>query len=277
LIFETIYLNKSRHFIKKFQWIYQILAWGLPLISVICLLAGQTIGSLNGFIPYCIADVGNDWWAWSLFWAPLGLTLIAGSILILISIVRLAQIRFKINGLSSNGQTVEQLVRLLMLIVGYWLVWVYLWGYRIYTHVISSDLTAAIKNQAQCNANAEPNCPLTTQLNAGSWFILLIDISCDGSILMAFLCSTEVLKFWTQVHKIMYNKPFVEGLYQVRDLVTGKYEGTGATSSGDSSRSAGYISNHNSSRMSRNTRHTDSVSRQDDNNENDVQEGEEDL
>jgi len=80
----------------------------------------------------------------------------------------------------------------------------------------------------------------------------------------------EVLKFWTQVHKIMYNKPFVEGLYQVRDLVTGKYEGTGATSSEDSSRSAG-------SRMSRNTRHTDSISRQGDNNENDVQEGEKDL
>jgi hypothetical protein len=92
LIFGTICLNKYIHFIKRFQWINHIIAWGLPLISVICLLAGQTIGSQNGTLPYCFADIGNEWWAWSLFWIPIGLTLLVGTILILISVVRLAQV-----------------------------------------------------------------------------------------------------------------------------------------------------------------------------------------
>jgi len=37
-------------------------------------------------------------------------------------------------------------------------------------------------------------------------------------------------------------KKLTEAVDPTKDLVTGKYEGTGATSSGDSSRSAGYLS-----------------------------------
>jgi hypothetical protein len=100
--------------------------------------------------------------------------------------------------------------------MAYWLALTYPWGYRIYTCVIQSDLSVTVQNQAQCNALKEPYCPLTTQLNTGSWFITLIDFSSGGYIIMVCLCSSEVFKFWTKVYNMMYNKPFAEGLYQVR-------------------------------------------------------------
>jgi hypothetical protein len=57
---------------------------------------------------------------------------------------------------------------------------------------------------------------LDTRINIGSWYLMLIDLSCHGFVLFGCLCSTETIRFWVQIHKIMYTKPFRDALAEVK-------------------------------------------------------------
>jgi len=118
-------------------------------------------------------------------------------------------------------------MRLLLIIAAYWIVVVYPWLWNTYITIIQNDLQEATHAQTMCNAingNHPSECPLTTEVNTGSWILINLDLGCQCMVVSVCLCSSEILKFWWEVHRIMYNKPFLQGLYEVRDLVTGKRE-----------------------------------------------------
>jgi hypothetical protein len=41
-----------------------------------------------------------------------------------------------------KGQTIEQVIRLLLLIVAYWLILTYPWAFRIYTRAVEGSLSS---------------------------------------------------------------------------------------------------------------------------------------
>ncbi|ELR18066.1 Frizzled/Smoothened family membrane region protein [Acanthamoeba castellanii str. Neff] len=205
--------------IRRFHLFFHIVAWGLPTIAVIICLAGTTFGALPA-IPYCFV-AGNEWWAWTVFYFPIGITLIVGSILMVAAVGRMIKIRFRIRRGTTTGQTIEQVVRLLLLIVAYWLILTYPWAFRIYTRVIEDDIADAVEAQIRCSVATGQECGLDTRINIGSWYLMLIDLSCHGFVLFGCLCSTETIRFWVQIHKIMYTKPFRDAIAEVKDMISG--------------------------------------------------------
>jgi hypothetical protein len=163
-------------------------------------------------------------------------------------------------------------VRLLLLIVAYWLILTYPWAFRIYTRVIEGfrfrfrfrsffvaffnsylsrdrpdGIADAVEAQIRCSVATGQewyrslfmlpsvqlqidtdrrvsvvSCRvylfsgLDTRINIGSWYLMLIDLSCHGFVLFGCLCSTETIRFWVQIHKIMYTKPFRDAIAEVK-------------------------------------------------------------
>jgi hypothetical protein len=49
-----------------------------------------------------------------------------------------------------KGQTIEQVIRLLLLIVAYWLILTYPWAFRIYTRAIEGSLSLSLSLSVLC-------------------------------------------------------------------------------------------------------------------------------
>ncbi len=127
-----------------------------------------------------------------------------------VSIAVVVRARFNLKGQSSIKM--EQIIRLLSFVVGYWSVFAYLIAFRGYveetrttpsqhhtTHtktlhgwhgpcVIGDPLTDAIQEQIECSALSGGECELTYNINYGVWFIELVALGSHGIIV--FMCLT---------------------------------------------------------------------------------------
>jgi len=207
-----VYLRRSVHVIRKWHIPYHFLAWGFPLCAVITGLGGTAYGAVSG-IPWCFLR-DSEWWSWGLFYIPVAVMLILGTVAMTFSVYRFIRVRFRFLGRS--GESVEQVVRLLLLLLVYWMVLLYPWGFRIYSRVIQDDLAAAFEQQILCSASTGTECELPTRLNIGSWYLVQIAFGAGGYAMFICCCSSEVIRLWWTFNKLLYTRPLRDALEEIK-------------------------------------------------------------
>ncbi|ELR23361.1 uncharacterized protein ACA1_069450 [Acanthamoeba castellanii str. Neff] len=130
-------------------------------------------------------------WDWGLFYAPICLNLAIGTTLMVISIIKVLRVRFHIK---------EQVLRLVILIAVYWLIFVYLIFYRVYIEVVLDDVKAAIGDQIVCSAVTGQECSTEKEINKGAWYLQALTLSGQGVIIFCCLgMSKDTFTFWQRL------------------------------------------------------------------------------
>lgn len=157
-----------------------IVSWGIPVILVtIALGAQQFEARAAGHNCFVVSP-----WDWGLFYAPICLNLAIGTTLMVISIIKVLRVRFHIK---------EQVLRLVILIAVYWLIFVYLIFYRVYIEVVLDDVKAAIGDQIVCSAVTGQECSTEKEINKGAWYLQALTLSGQGVIIFCCLGMSKVL------------------------------------------------------------------------------------
>ncbi|ELR23350.1 uncharacterized protein ACA1_069340 [Acanthamoeba castellanii str. Neff] len=217
-VFDMVYLRRSVHLIRKWHIPYHFIAWGLPFCAVIAGFAGTAYGAVPG-IPWCFLR-DSEWWSWGLFYFPVAIFLIIGTIAMTFSVYRFIKVaismsvRFRFLGRS--GESIEQVVRLLLLLLVYWMVLIYPWGFRIYSRVIEDDIADAFEKQIRCSAATGTQCELEERLNIGAWYLVQIAFGAGGFAMFMCCCSSEVLRLWWNINKIIFTHSFRDSLVEIR-------------------------------------------------------------
>jgi hypothetical protein len=215
-MFEILVLHLTKETTEKVYYVFHAICWGLPLIPVIIVLCAQQFGSQDP-LPTCFI-VGNQWWAWTLYYIPVGITLILGTILILISTARVLKTRLK----DQRRRMQEHIIRLLLLVFLYWLILLYPWIFRIYTEVITNDLETALEEQVQCSLLTGEDCPLSERLNYGLWLLYIFDVTGHGCIIFLFFGTSRApFYFWWSLIKSWRNPMAVMGNRKMSSLKFG--------------------------------------------------------
>ncbi len=141
-----------------------------------------------------------------------------------VSIAVVVRARFNLKGQSSIKM--EQIIRLLSFVVGYWSVFAYLIAFRGYVEetrttpsqhhtlttyiktlhgwygpcVIGDPLTDAIQEQIECSALSGGECELTYNINYGVWFIELVTLGSHGIIVFMCLTFSKVSSSYSILH-----------------------------------------------------------------------------
>jgi hypothetical protein len=175
-------------------------------------LAAQKFESLSGS-PNCF--IAHPW-DWGLFYGPgvallLVLTLLrvwltlqarsvafnwlVGSPLMLAVIIKVWRVRKRLQEEKGTGVSIEHFVRLVLLVLVFWLISLFFVCHRIYSEVVSvrtvlnslteglsisvsderlqDDIEQAVADQIACSAASGEACPLTKRFNDGSWYGVL--------------------------------------------------------------------------------------------------------
>lgn len=246
-VFELIVLERSTNFIKRFHLFYHIVAWGFPLIGVVILLASKNIGALTG-VPSCFMATDHEAYGWVLFYGPLATCLIIGSILMTLSVIKFARIRFRFSGHTKDK--IEQLVRMILLVMAYFLILAYPLAFRIYQRVIQDDLIDALEEQVTCSATTATECGLTYRLNYGSLLLEVMDVSCYGIIIFITMCSSDMLIWWYYLLKAWATQSPRDALDISKDMImgSGKWgESKNSTMSGATTKSSKNTNSHSQS------------------------------
>ncbi|ELR16747.1 uncharacterized protein ACA1_019990 [Acanthamoeba castellanii str. Neff] len=187
-VFEMVYLRRSVQLIRQWHLPYHFIAWGLPFCAVIAAFAGTAYGAVPG-IPWCFVR-GSEWWSWGLFYIPVAIFLIIGTFAMTYSVYRFIKVRFRF--LNRSGESIEQVVRLLLLLLVYWMVLIYPWCFRIYTLVIQDKMQRSHRD--------------TMHIMFGA----------GGLAMCVCCCSSEVLRLWLNIIKILFTHSFRDSLEEIR-------------------------------------------------------------
>jgi len=168
-----------------------VVGWGLPAIFVVIALGAQQfdgqVGSHNCFV--------SRPWDWGIFYAPVFVNLGIGTTLMTTVIVKVLRVRAHLKAQSSIS--LEQVVRLSLLILGYWLVYAYLICYRIYLEAAKGDIQDSVADQITCSAETGDECPLAVGVNKGAWYLEAFAVGGQGIIIFCCLgLSKENFLFW---------------------------------------------------------------------------------
>jgi len=237
VVFEAVVREQAAPgYLKRLHLYYHFIAWGLPLIGVVILFATENFGSLE-LSPSCFFTdpTQNGDYGWCLFYAPLCAGLIFGTILMSASIIKFVRIRFRFSG-HLKGK-IEQLLHMIMLVVMLYLELLYPIGFRIYTEVVSDQISTALDNQVECGAKGNPDCPLSDSLNYGAALLNMLNISCYGLVLFISVFSSDMYVWWRDLIYSWFTMPWKKAITITQDMIfgSGKSASLSATASGTDS------------------------------------------
>ncbi|ELR23372.1 Gprotein-coupled receptor [Acanthamoeba castellanii str. Neff] len=191
-VFQFIVIQLSSDGVKKALHIAShVVGWGMPAFFVTIALGAQQfdgqVGSHNCFV--------SRPWDWGIFYAPVFVNLCVGTTLMTIVIIKVLRIRSQLK--EQTHISMEQVIRLSLLILGYWLVYAYVIGYRIYLEAVRSSIEDAVEDQIACSAATGDECPLSVGINKGAWYWEAFAVGGQGIIIFCCLgLSKETFTFW---------------------------------------------------------------------------------
>jgi len=197
VVFHMLFLQIfSRTVLKWLHIAAHIFCWGYPALMIIIVLAAQQMSSSMPVGFTCFVNVP---WDLGVFFVPVLLSLVLGTLFITLSLIKVAWMR-KI--VKQSKITKEQMFRILSVILVFWGSLLYAIIYRFYIQATMNSVQDAVNEQVKCSATTGTDCPLSQKFNTGAWILEAFVLGSGGIIVFVFLgLSRDTLLFWQTIIK----------------------------------------------------------------------------
>lgn len=180
---------------KNKDVIFHILAWGIPGIWVILVLAYHGTGG-TGSAPWCIGNAtSREDLDWITLYYPLAVKLILGAVFM---ISTLAQIL--ITSLRTGKTELGLFIRPLFFVAGYLILFILLIQFRITAKLMETQVKDSVVDMVKCFFNPSADSCLdypSTRPSPSAWYALLFSVSAQGIVGFLFYgVSTDNFVLW---------------------------------------------------------------------------------
>jgi len=196
---------------KRWKWprvvLYNLIGWGIPFLFMLI----PTAAEKNGFEPagtFCFITSEDDYaWILTFFYIPVGLCLIIGSSLFVLSLVKLTVVAFRVRKFK---EALVPYIRLLLFVFSYFLVLTLFSAYTINNSANSDKISSGYASYYQCLSGTTftpaSQCELDSDVSNYPLVMLRgFALSILGTLLFfIFFWSPQLLVHWYRIGKAIW-------------------------------------------------------------------------